>query len=170
MVRSFHLHHSGDPALTDRCFHHVGWLQRIMVLLSVVVIGWVSSGWMSAAEAVRLGDDIRLAPGSAHYVQEGSQSRIALEARSGSEAVTAVANKRNRVYRIEIHSTAQEAPDPQEYLGDYASFAQEQVAVFPLKGRIVRYHQGDRAANWSVFGMSGNFSAEALSEDLAVVE
>lgn len=167
------MHRSWDPAVTDRCFHPAGWLQRIIVVFSVVVIVWMSSGWMSAASAaepVRLGDDIRLVRGSAHQIQEGSQSRIALEARSGSEAVTAVANKRNRVYRIDIHSTAQEAPDPQEYLGDYASFAQEQVAVFPLKGRIVRYHQGDRAASWSVFGMSGNFSAEALSEDLAVDE
>jgi hypothetical protein len=81
-----------------------------------------------------------------------------------------LANPADRVFRIQIKSTAETPPDPILFLGEYANFPAETVTVIPLRGKVVHYQQGDRTAEWSVVGMSGSFSAQATSLDLTPSE
>lgn len=89
-----------------------------------------------------------------------------VEESAATERVRASVNDRDRVFQLQIDSTSEIPPTPSDYLGEYATYQSETVAVVPLRGRIESYRDGDREARWSIFGQSGRFHAEATALDL----
>ncbi len=126
----------------------------------------VQFGFGSPAWAIKLGDYVEPEAVSLQ-VRQADQTYNAIQETVGPDSITAMMNEDNQVFAIQIRSTAQAAPDPLDYLGEYADFTEEVISVIPLRGRVVRYSKGDQVAEWSTYGMSGSFSAQAISYDLA---
>lgn len=115
------------------------------------------------AQALVLGETVEPARVSLRVAEQGYG---VVEEGAAADRVRASVNENDRVFQLQIDSTDDLPPAPTDYLGEYASYASETVAVIPLRGRIEKYQEGDRAARWSVFGQSGNFHAEATAMDL----
>ncbi len=139
---------------------------RLVLLISLL---WGGIGF-SPAGAVELGHRLDRATTLTTRVGGRGVSLQAIEEHSATEDVQAVVNGENEVFEIEISSTAQQPPEPSQYLGDYARFPEVETQIVPLRGKIVTYQMGDRRAQWRVFGQSGQFSAQAIGFDLAPVE
>ncbi|MDX2272327.1 MAG: hypothetical protein NW237_10330 [Cyanobacteriota bacterium] len=136
-----------------------------LVAMVVSLLGGVGMG----AEAIGLGDDLSGTTPS-QWWRQGDKSYPVVELSTDREAVTAVANSEQKVFQIQVQSTADLPPDPANYLGSYAGLAAEVVGIVPLRGKTLRYSEGSRTAVWTVYGMSGNFVAQATSLDLAPPE
>lgn len=128
----------------------------------------VSSGVaMDGAWAWQLGQQVEQQQERVQLLQ-GDVPVQMIQETSGSESRRILLNQDQRVFAIQIQSQGQSAPDPQAYLGEYAELEAETISVVPLRGRVVRYsHPDGRVAEWRVTGMSGRFSAQAISYDLA---
>ncbi|NJK64437.1 MAG: hypothetical protein HC921_18680 [Synechococcaceae cyanobacterium SM2_3_1] len=103
-------------------------------------------------------------------VKQGPHSYAAVQEETSTQTITALLNENNQVFAILIRSQATTPPDPAQYLGDYADFPHKEPEGSPLRGQQIRYSRGEREAEWSVYGMSGQFSAHAFSLDLAPAE
>jgi hypothetical protein len=97
----------------------------------------------------------------------GRQQVRGIEQYQGREQIRAYGNEAGQVFWIQINSQSDLPPDYRDYLGEYQQFPPQVVQVVPLRARTVRFSQGNRSAEWRVAGMSGQFQAEAISEDLA---
>jgi hypothetical protein len=134
---------------------------------------WTSLGLLIAdllmaqpAWALSLGEQIT---GQAPLIQvkQGPHTYRAVQEETSTQTVTALLNENNQVFAILIRSEAETPPEPEQYLGDYADFPHNQPQGSPLRGQQISFSQGERKAEWSVYGMSGQFSAHAFSLDLA---
>lgn len=137
------------------------------VLLLVAAL-WIILG-SQPAQAISLGDNLSdpaLAGMERLRVGRGSRRYPAVHRRVDQADITAFANDQNQVFRIEIHSQADLPPDPADFVGEYGQFGSQEELI-PLRARIVRYQEGNRWAEWVVYGMSGDFEAVAVSYDLA---
>ncbi|NJL98027.1 MAG: hypothetical protein HC924_03985 [Synechococcaceae cyanobacterium SM2_3_2] len=152
----------GIPAIFCQVSRQLGF--GLLLLTALMMLG------AQPAMAIALGDDVsqlsdpmmeRLA------VERGSQVVQALHRRSAEGDLTAFVNGNNQVFRIEIQSQADLPPNPADYVGPYGEFVSQEELI-PLRGRIVRYQEGNRLAEWVVYGMSGDFNAQAVSFDLAL--
>ncbi|MGF1574418.1 MAG: hypothetical protein ACFCU9_00515 [Cyanophyceae cyanobacterium] len=135
----------------------------LLLLTTLVMLG------AQPVMAIALGDDVsQLSDPMMErvVVERGSQVFQALHRRLAEGDLTAFTNANNQVFRIEIQSQADLPPNPAEYMGTYGQFVSEEE-LLPLRGRIVRYQEGNRLAEWVVYGLSGDFKAQAISFDLA---
>ncbi len=144
-------------------------MQRILTYSRYVVVGLVVTVLLlvsaGSAYAIALGDPL---PNNVSGVSlRQVKGHSAMDEDQGSRLVRAIANDQNQVFQIEIQSREQSVPDPQEFLGDYGSMTAEVTRIIPLRAKFTRYSQGDQAADWSIYGQSGNFYGIAYSENLA---
>ncbi len=140
-----------------------GWLM-LGIGLSIGVSSWMG---MDGAWAWQLGQQVEPDRGAVQLLQGDVPVRMIQET-SESESRRILINQDQQVFAIQIQSQDQSAPDPQAYLGEYGKLEAETISVVPLRGRVVRYsHPDGRVAEWRVTGMSGRFSAQAISYDLA---
>lgn len=137
---------------------------------------WTSLGFLIAgllmaqpAWSLSLGEKIS-ENASLTQVKQGPHTYAAVQEATSTHTITALLNEDNQVFAILIRSEAEMPPEPSQYLGDYATFPHNQPDGSPLRGQQIRYSQGDLEAEWSVYGMSGQFSAHAFSLDLAPAE
>ncbi|MEM9156988.1 MAG: hypothetical protein AAGB13_18460 [Cyanobacteria bacterium P01_F01_bin.33] len=132
------------------------WLAVVAVAMGI---------WMMAlpTQAMVLGEQVEPARVSLR-VAESSYGVV--EEAAAAENIRASVNDSDRVFQLQIDSTSDIPPAATDYLGEYAGYATETLAVIPLRGRIEKYQQGDREARWSIFGQSGRFHAEATAMDL----
>ncbi len=103
-------------------------------------------------------------------VKQGPHTYLAVQQETSTHTITALLNENHQVFALLIRSEAELPPDPSQYLGDYAAFPHTEPDSSPLRGQQISYSQGERTAEWSVYGMSGQFSAHAFSLDLAPAE
>lgn len=142
-------------------------IRMVTIGLPFLVMGWF---WMDMAWGMELGQTIETDREATQLTQFETPVQM-IQVTSGDETEMALLNADQQVFSIQIRSTAESAPDPEAYLGEYAQFEAETVSVIPLRGRVVRYsHPDGRVAEWRVSGMSGRFSAQAFSYDLAPPE
>ncbi len=139
--------------------------------LKTIALSLLTTGiWMTGslpATALALGDTIESDRIALLEVEPSTSGYRTIQDTNGSETITATLNDENRVFALQIRSESDAAPDPADYMGEYTEFTPETVSVIPLRGRVVRYEQEGRSAEWRVFGMSGRFSVQAVSYDLA---
>ncbi len=132
-----------------------------------VSIGLTSSLIMEGAWAWQLGQRVESDREAVQLTQYQAPVQMIQET-SGSETRMILLNQERQVFAIQIQTQGESAPDPDEYLGEYGQLEAETISVVPLRGRVVRYtHPDGRVAEWRVTGMSGRFSAQAISYDLA---
>ncbi len=144
-------------------FFRIRWGVSLMVAMLLITLGSIP------AEAISLGDNLSdpaLAAMERLTVARGSRRYPAVHRQFDQSDITAFANDQNQVFRIEIHSQADLPPDPADFVGEYGQFGSQEELI-PLRARIVRYREGNRLAEWVVYGMSGHFEAVAVSYDLA---
>lgn len=136
-------------------------------LIGIGMVLGLSGMLMPGAWAWHLGQQVDIDSEGVQLLQSrGPVSQI--QETSGSESRVILLNADRQVFSIQIQSQAESAPNPEDYLGDYHDLEAETVSVIPLRGRVVRYsHPDGRVAEWRVSGMSGRFSAQAISYDLA---
>lgn len=137
------------------------------VLCTASVAGWVLIGWLGLSLpgwGISLGDPL---PEWAKPTSVGRQQVRVIEHYQGQDQIRAYGNEAGQVFWIQISSQADLPPSYQDYLGVYQEFPPQVVEVVPLRARTLRFRQGDRSAEWRVMGMSGQFQAEAVSQDLA---
>ncbi|MCJ2542372.1 hypothetical protein [Thermostichus vulcanus] len=130
-------------------------------------IGWLLIGWLGLSMpvwALSLGDPL---PEWAKPMPVGRQQVRGVEHDQGQDQIRAYGNEAGQVFWIQIQSRSDLPPDYREYLGEYQQFPPQVVEVVPLRARTLRFRQGSRSAEWRVMGMSGQFQAEAISQDLA---
>ncbi len=149
----------GIPSKTEcRMFRRRNFAWGLGLLL-LCWLGLSGPGW-----AVSLGDPL---PEWAEPMSVGRQQVRGIEQYQGREQIRAYGNEAGQVFWIQINSQSDLPPDYRDYLGEYQQFPPQVVQVVPLRARTVRFSQGNRSAEWRVAGMSGQFQAEAISEDLA---
>ncbi|MEN9242657.1 MAG: hypothetical protein Q6K55_10245 [Thermostichus sp. DG02_3_bins_51] len=137
------------------------------LLRAVGVAGWVLLSWLGLSLpgwGISLGDPL---PEWAKPISVGRQQVRVVEYSQGRDQIRAYGNEAGRVFWIQISSQADLPPDYRDYLGEYQQFPPQVVEVVPLRARTLRFRQGERSAEWRVMGMSGQFQAEAISQDLA---
>ena len=130
-------------------------------------MGLSSSLIMEGAWAWQLGQRVESDREAVQLTQFQAPVQMIQET-TGSETRMILLNQDRQVFAIQIQTQGESAPDPDEYLGEYGQLQAETISVVPLRGRVVRYtHPDGRVAEWRVTGMSGRFSAQAISYDLA---
>ncbi len=144
-------------------FSRIRWGVLLTIAMLSIMLGSLP------AKAISLGDNLAdpaLATLERLTVGRGSRRYPAVHRQVDQSEITAFANDQNQVFRIEIHSQADLPPDPADFVGEYSQFGYQEELI-PLRARIVRYQEGNRLAEWVVYGMSGDFEAVAVSYDLA---
>lgn len=137
--------------------------QRWLMIVVILFVGL----WGGPVMALALGDDVSGVSAQV-VIDRGSHRYWAVHEQHGDADVTAFANYRNQVFQLEIHTHGDLPPDPAAFMGDYAALSAQEELI-PLRGRIVSYRndKGDPVAEWTVYGLSGDFVAEATSFELA---
>lgn len=144
---------------TNRLFR-VFWKALGTLILSCILMGQMGS----PAWAIQLGDHLP----TVHQQKQPDQAVRLLEQETSTERVTALANEKGEVFEVRLTSRAKTPPLATEYLGPYSTCSHETVTRIPLRGKIVRYTCAkNQQAVWSVYGLTGSFSAQALSLDKA---
>lgn len=142
-------------------FSRIRWGVLLVVAMLSITLGSIP------AQAISLGDNLGdLALDTMEQLTVGRGSRRVVHRQIDQSDITAFANDQNQVFRIEIHSQADLPPNPADFVGEYSQFGYQEELI-PLRARIVRYREGNRLAEWVVYGMSGDFEAVAVSYDLA---
>lgn len=154
---------TGSKRLRKR-FLDWGKVLRTASTIGLVLIGWL--GLSVAGWALSLGDPL---PEWAEPMVVGRQQVRGVEHYQGQDQIRAYGNEAGQVFWIQISSQSDLPPDYREYLGEYQHFPPQVVEVVPLRARTLRFRQGTRSAEWRVMGMSGQFQAEAISQDLAPI-
>jgi hypothetical protein len=132
----------------------------ILILSCVLLWGQMEP----PAWAIQLGDHLP----TVHQKNQQNRSVRLLEQETSTERVTALANEKGEVFEVRLTSHAKTPPLATEYLGPYSTCSHETVNRIPLRGKVVRYTCAqNQQAVWSVYGLTGSFSAQALSLDKA---
>jgi hypothetical protein len=143
-------------------------MKPIWIVIGLIYLGGI--GIMPQGWALELGDYIQLDQSQFLQGDPREKASMIVEEKTETETIRAWVNDKNQVYAIQIQSQSDLPPCPLAYMGEYGTFDTETLEVLPLRGKVIQYTQGNRKAQWRVSGTKGDFSAQAMSYDLAPSE